>query len=177
VVDIAREFAAVFGVGIGVGLAEHRFGWGLAAGFSVTVLALPCGTSSQWIRRDLGCDRIAFQKAKNWATSATARRLCPITPGRGRYAARGSILQSETLRLGRRLEPHAKQVSPFRRLSGSRDAKFPIARLDLSIPSDVDQAIGPSPPRNLSNWAANSATFRRNHSTSIAACSISSFIL
>jgi hypothetical protein len=33
----------VFGVGIGVGLAEHSFGWGLAAGFSVTVLALFAG--------------------------------------------------------------------------------------------------------------------------------------
>ena len=30
-VDIAREFAVVFGVGIRVGLAEYSFGWGLAA--------------------------------------------------------------------------------------------------------------------------------------------------
>ena len=68
----------VFGVGIGVGLAEHSFGWGLTAGFSVTVLAILCGTSSYWIRRNLGCDRSAFQEAKNWATSESARRLCPM---------------------------------------------------------------------------------------------------
>lgn len=52
-----------------------------------------------------------------------------------------------------------------------------IDGLSTSGNLSVDQAIGPSPPRNLSNWVANSATFRRNHSTSIAACSISSFIL
>jgi hypothetical protein len=46
-------------------MAEHSFGWGLAAGFSVTFLALLCGTSSYWIRRNLGCDRRAFQEAKN----------------------------------------------------------------------------------------------------------------
>jgi hypothetical protein len=90
----------VFGVGIGVGLAEHSFGWGLAASFSVTVLALLCGTGNFWIRRNLACDRRAFQEAKNWATSETARRLCPITPGRGCYTAQGSILQSEIVEVG-----------------------------------------------------------------------------
>ena len=99
-VDIVPEFAVVFGVGIGVGLAEHSFGGGLAAGFSVTVLAILCGTSSFWIRRDLGCDRSAYQEAKNWATSETDRRHCPITPGRGRYAAQGQSSSRRSLRSG-----------------------------------------------------------------------------
>ena len=33
----------VFGVEIGLGLADHSFGWGLAAGFSVSVLTLCAG--------------------------------------------------------------------------------------------------------------------------------------
>lgn len=41
----------------------------------------------------------------------------------------------------------------------------------------MDQAMEPLRPRNLSIWVANSATLRRNHSISMAACSISSFIL
>jgi hypothetical protein len=43
VVDIARGFRGGLRRRDGVGLAEHSFGWGLAAGFSVTVLALFAG--------------------------------------------------------------------------------------------------------------------------------------
>jgi hypothetical protein len=69
------EFAVVFGAGIGVGLAEHSFGWGLATGFSVTVLALfggPVATGSVAI---WGATGAHFRKRRIGGTQRWM--LCP----------------------------------------------------------------------------------------------------
>src|ERR1017187_1626352 len=78
------EFAVVFGVGIGVGLAEHSFGWGLAAGFSVTVLALFAGPVATGSVAIWGATGAHFRKRR---IGLHQRRLEDCVPCRPRDAS------------------------------------------------------------------------------------------